>query len=247
VTLSLPPESVRPRRRLNDPRDGPLSVRSDRAGERHRPPAVSTADPPRSSQRSLLPYRLAARRMSKSGRPRLRPAPSQQPSISAAVCAFSVRSRVTQRDGVAGRGHAGKPHLAAPRRPGTHWRAPPRRSGGLTACRSLARWMMPGWHPSACPGSPRGLPASGRQPAIQETSLSSCSIGASRPGLPAHPCAVTHHQPYREGRRAACGTHDGRGYQRHGNPGRPCRRQISAFARGGCGTAPGEPRGASPH
>ena len=53
-----------------------------------------------------------------------------------------------------GRGHAGKPHLAASRRPGTHWRAPPRRSGDLTACRSLARWMLPGWHPSACPGSP---------------------------------------------------------------------------------------------
>jgi hypothetical protein len=74
-----------------------------------------------------------------------------------------------------------------------------------------------------------GLQASGRQPAIQETSLSSCSIGASRPGLPAHPCAVTHHQPSREGRRTACGMHDGRGYQRHGNPGRPCRRQKSAF------------------
>ena len=25
---------------------------------------------------------------------------------------------------------------------------------GLSACRSLARWMMPGWHLSACPGSP---------------------------------------------------------------------------------------------
>ncbi|HET7072491.1 MAG TPA: hypothetical protein VFI55_00200, partial [Mycobacterium sp.] len=49
-----------------------------------------------------------------------------------------------------------------------------------------------------------------RQPAIQETSSSSCSIGASRPGLPAHPCAVTHDQPYREGRRAACGMHGGR-------------------------------------
>ena len=32
----------------------------------------------------------------------------------------------------------------------------------------------------------------------------------SRPGLPAHPRAVTHDQPYREGRRAACGMHDGR-------------------------------------
>jgi hypothetical protein len=46
-----------------------------------------------------------------------------------------------------------------------------------------------------------------RHPAIQETSSSSCSIGASRPGLPAHPCAVTHDRPYREGRRAACGMH----------------------------------------
>jgi hypothetical protein len=52
------------------------------------------------------------------------------------------------------------------------------------------------------------LQASGRQPAIQETSSSSCSIGASRPGLPAHPCVVTDDQPYREGRRprAACTT-----------------------------------------
>jgi hypothetical protein len=130
---------------------------------------------------------------------------------------------------VAGRGHAGKPHLAAPRRPGTHWRAPPRRSGGLTACRSLARWMIPGLAPFRLPRITPGLQASGRQPAIQETSLSSCSIGASRPGLPAHPCAVTHHQPYREGRRTACGMHDGRGYQRHGNPGRPCRRHVSKF------------------
>ena len=30
---------------------------------------------------------------------------------------------------------------------------------------------------------------------------------------------VTHDQPYREGRRAPRGMHDGRGCQRHGNPG----------------------------
>jgi hypothetical protein len=136
---------------------------------------------------------------------------------SAAVCAFSVTSRATQRDGVAGRGHAGKPHLAAPRRAGTHWRAPPRRSGGLTACRSLARWMIPGLASFPPARITPGLQASGRQPAIQETSSNSCSIGASRTRLPAHPCAVTHDQPYGEGRRAACGMHDGRGYQRHGN------------------------------
>jgi hypothetical protein len=64
--------------------------------------------------------------------------------------------------------------------------------------------------------------APGQSPvSARAASSSSCSIGASRPGLPAHPCAVTHDQPYREGRRAACGMHDGRGYQRHGNPGRP--------------------------
>jgi hypothetical protein len=117
---------------------------------------------------------------------------------SAAVCAFSVTSRVTQRDGGTGRGHAEKPHLAA-RRPGTHWRAPPRRSGDLTARRSLARWMIPGWHPFRLSRITPGPQASGRQPAIQEPSTSSCSIGAPRPGLPAHPCAVTHDQPYREG------------------------------------------------
>jgi hypothetical protein len=169
--------------------------------------------------------------------------------ISAAVCAFSVTSRVAQRDGVAGRGHAEKPHLAAPRRPGTHWRAPPRRSGGLTACRSLARWMMPGWHPSACPGSPRvprhpvGSRPSRRRPRVPAAS------GRPGRGSPAHPCAVTHDQPYREGRRAACGMHDGRGCQRHGNPGRPCRRHESkhgSFVRCqramGRQTASGQPR-----
>ena len=109
-----------------------------------------------------------------------------------------MTSSVTQRDGGTGRGHAGKPHLAAPRRPGTHWRAPPRRSGGLTARRSLARWMIPGWHPSACPdqpGSP-GIRSAADHPGAVLELLQHRGVPA---GAPAHPCAVTHDQPYRGG------------------------------------------------
>ena len=81
-----------------------------------------------------------------------------QPLRTAAVCAFSITSRVTQRDGGTARGDAGKPHLAAPRRPGTHWRAPPRRSGGLTACRSGHRQAE-----AVRPDQPHAVPAAGRQ------------------------------------------------------------------------------------
>jgi hypothetical protein len=139
-----------------------------------------------------------------------------------------VTSHVAQRDGVAGRGHAGKPHLA-PRRPGTHWRAPPRRSGGLTACRSPARWMLPGLAPFRLP---RITPRVSRHPAGSRPSRRRPRVPAAS-DVPAEarrsPCAVTHDQPYREGRRAACGMHGGRGCQRHGNPGRPCRRQLRTF------------------
>jgi hypothetical protein len=88
----------------------------------------------------------------------------------AAVCAFSVTSRVTQRDGVVGRGHAGKPHLAAPRRPETHWRAPPRRSGGPDRLPKPGSLDDARLAPFRLPRITPGPQASGRQPAIQETS-----------------------------------------------------------------------------
>ena len=56
----------------------------------------------------------APRRNVRYARQRPLTARAREPSISAAVCAFSLASRITQCDGVAGRGHAGKPHLAAP-------------------------------------------------------------------------------------------------------------------------------------
>ena len=160
-------------------------------------------------------------RLGRTDRPTLRPIPGaavipSQPCISAAVCAFSVTSRVTQRDGVAGRGHAGKPHLAAPRRPGTHWRAPPRRSGG-----GPDRLPKPGSLDAAGAGTLPPAPDHPGSPGIRSAAghpgdvLEFLQHRTSRPGLPAHPCAVTHDQPYREGRRAACGMHGGRGCQRH--------------------------------
>jgi len=60
---------------------------------------------------------------------------------------------------------------------------------GLTACWSLARWMMPGWHPSACPGSPRvsrhpvGSRPSRRRPRVPAASGRGVPAGAPRSPL----------------------------------------------------------------
>ena len=188
------------------------------SGPEHETPAAATAKTPLQitcPRRGSGPAAVTAK------------TPKMGLETTAAVCVFSVTPCVTERDSGTGRGQAGKPHLAAPRRPGTRWRAPPRRSGGMTACRSLARWTIPGWHPSACPGSPR-VPrhAAGGRPS---RSRPRTPAAPGHPGrAPAHPCAVTRDQRYREGRRAPYGMHDGRGCQRHGNPGRPCWRQVRA-------------------
>jgi hypothetical protein len=108
-----------------------------------------------------------------------------EPRRSAAVCAFSVTSRVTQRDGVAGRGHAREPHLAAPRRPGTHWRAPPRRSGGPDRLPKPGSLDDARLAPFRLPRITPGLQASGRQPAIQETSWVLAASGRPGRGSPA--------------------------------------------------------------
>jgi len=123
------------------------------------------------------------------GSVRPRPPKSQLPycARTAAVRAFSVTSHVTQRDGVAGAR--------------TCWEAAPccapatgnALAGSAATFRGPDRLPKPGsldaagLAPFRLPGITPGLQASGRQPAIQETSSSSCSTGASWPGLPAHP------------------------------------------------------------
>ena len=160
------------------------------------PMPVTTSAPGRPATCSNARARPISRhRSSRYGSPPSRSQASIRPHRTAGVCAFSVTSRVTQRDGGTGHGHAGKPHLAAPRRPGTHWRAPPRHSGGLTACRSPGPLDDSRRAPFACPGSPVSpgtRPAAGHPGTVLEL-LQHQGVPA---GPPAHPCAVTHDQPY---------------------------------------------------
>ena len=106
-----------------------------------------------------------------------------EPSRSAAVCAFSVRFRMTQRDGRQGGDMPGsrtllRPaclyHTGEPRRD-VPWARPP---AGVKI-----RWMIPGWRPSLSPGPSR---VSGH-PVVPEPSSSLGGIQASWPGSRSRP------------------------------------------------------------
>src|SRR6266568_3527866 len=66
--------------------------------------------------------------ISHSGAARTACQPTSDPSITAGVCAFSLTSRITQRDGTTGRDAPGSRTLLYPCDPGPHRPAPPRRS-----------------------------------------------------------------------------------------------------------------------
>jgi hypothetical protein len=91
--------------------------------------------------------------------------------------------------------------------------------------------MIPSWRPPPGPGSSgvRRHPAG--SPAIPEPGPRARRHTGVPAGLPFTPCAVTLDQLHRpgDGLRAA-GTTDGTPAH-HGNPGRPCRRHVSAFIR----------------
>ena len=125
--------------------------------------------------------------------------------------------RITQRDGREGYGRARQPHPPALRRPGI---AP---AGSAATFRSPRPLDGPGWR--ASPGSPEVSRHPARSPAVAESS----DPGGLPAGAPARPRAVTRDQLHRQRRRATCSMHDGRGCQRRGNPGRPCRRQMTTF------------------
>ena len=75
--------------------------------------------------------------------------------LTAGVCAFSLTSRITQRDGTTGRDAPGSRTLLDPSDPGPRRPAPPRRSraSGRPAG-TPAYSMIPGWRPPPGPGSP---------------------------------------------------------------------------------------------
>jgi hypothetical protein len=155
------------------------------------------------------------------------------PRISAGVCAFSLTSRITQRDGTTGRDAPGSRTLLYPGDPGPHRPAPPRRSRasgrlpepGLPDDPGLASASRPRIargdrrHPAGSPAIPEPGPRARRHP------------GAPA-GLPFTPCAVTLDQLHRQGDGPARQARQTGTPAHHGNPGRPCRRQMSMSTQG---------------
>jgi hypothetical protein len=133
----------------------------------------------------------------------------RRPRRSAAPRAFSLTTRITQRDG---RGRTRRAVAPAFR--------------GTAASRSPGRWISPGWRPS--PRSPRCL---GTRPAAGPSWSPSSSLGgikASRPGLLLTP--RRDRDQLHRGSDGPCGAHGRRGCQGRDDPGRPCRRQMRAFS-----------------
>ena len=136
--------------------------------------------------------------------------------ISAGVCAFSLTLRITQRDGTTRARHTEQPHPPVP--PATR-----DRTGRLH--RDIHGRPPPG------PGSPgvrRHRPAArpSRSPVLVADGIQT-SLPGSRSHLRRDPRSTP---PPGDGPRAA-GTTTGTPAHR-GNPGRPCRRQMRAFAPG---------------
>ena len=75
--------------------------------------------------------------------------------ITAGVCAFSLTSRITQRDGTTGRDAPGSPTLLYPSDPGPHRPGPTATFTGVRPPAGTPAYsMIPGWRPPPGPGSP---------------------------------------------------------------------------------------------
>jgi hypothetical protein len=109
------------------------------------------------------------------------------PNRTAAVRAFSLTSRITQRDGRAGRGRAGQPH--------------PRSGPPAAASRSPGCWISPGWcrsprspAVSGQPGRPRARPrasAASRHPGRSSRSPLRRDPRPASPSRMTGPCGVS--------------------------------------------------------
>jgi len=106
---------------------------------------------------------------------------SNRANRTAAACAFSLTSRITQRDGTIGRDAPGSRTLLYPGDPGPHRPAPPRRS---RACGRLPEPGLlddSGLASASRPRIARGPQAPGRQPG-HPGARSSSPAASGRPG-----------------------------------------------------------------
>jgi hypothetical protein len=154
------------------------------------------------------------RRTSRSGATRLASPAMDLPSITAGVCAFSLTSRITQRDGTIGRDAPGSRTLLYPGDPGPHRPAPPRRSRASGRLPEPGLLDDSGLASASRPRIARGPQAPGRQPGHPGT-RSSSPAASGRPGrAPVHPLRHDPRSAPPPGGRSPCGRHDGRGRQR---------------------------------
>ena len=208
-TELLTPQSV-PRRSISTPQTGQAKHRA--GGE-----TASTLIPAFCGHQRQRPQEIVAAPeqliMCRRRRPRTK---ANDQDRSAGVCAFSLTSRITQRDGTTGRDAPGSRTLLYPGDPApapaglhrdVHGRPAACRNPGLLDDSGLASASRPrvspgvSRHPAGSPAIPEPGPQARRR--------------SGRPGRASTftPCAVTLDQLHRQGR-SPCGRHDGRGRQR---------------------------------
>ena len=150
-----------------------------------------------SASAALSASACRTRRSARPGSARTR---THRPRITAGVCAFSLTSRITQREGTTGRDAPDNCTLLYPGDPGP---APVGSTARFTGVRPPAGTpacsMIPGWRPPPGPGSPgvRRNPAD--SPAIPEPGPRARRHPGVPAGLPFTPCAVTLDQLHRQG------------------------------------------------
>jgi len=135
------------------------------------------------------------------------------PYLTAAVCAFSLTSRITQRDGTTRRDAPGSRTLPHPGDPGPHRPAPPPRSRAPGPCRNPGLLDDPGLASASPPRIARGPQVPGRQPAHSRARPPSPAASGRPAGLPFTPAHDPRSAPP-PGGRSLCGGHDGRGRRR---------------------------------
>ena len=130
------------------------------------------------------------------------------------VCAFSLTSRITQRDGTTGRDAPGSRTLLYPATRDRAGRLHRDVHGRPAACRNPGLLDDSGLASASRPRIARGPQAPGRQPGHPGARSSSPAASGCPGRAPVHPLRRDPRSAPPPGGRSPCGRHDGRGRQR---------------------------------
>jgi len=152
------------------------------------------------------------------------------PHRTAGVCAFSLTSRITQRDGTTGRDAPAAAPSCTPATRDRTGRLHRDVHGRPAACRNPGLPDDPGLASASRPPIARGPQAPGRQPG-HPGARSPSPAASGRPGrAPVHPLRRDPRSAPPPGGRSPSGMHLRTEVPVPWRPGRPCRRQMSTFA-----------------